>query len=497
MSTPQFLITKYLESNNSESNNNNLSELRKKLFEKNIYSKEYLDDNMLLVYHKYDTVVRTEEERECRSLVICMKTNKILAYSGEVPRLNKEGMEYLISHSNEPVLINKCYEGTLLSIFYNNDKWYVSTRRCLDSRESKFNSNVSHFDMFEDVISRTSYKTFENFSSTLNKNYSYYFVLITHLNKNLINYESEFGKNYGKLCLTSIRDNNLQELDLYSSKMNIDDTNHIFLSEKLESLEKFTNNNKTLSYDNVVLEEGIICKVWDSKSNKYRLIKLQNINYQFAQVIGPEKDIFKGLVYLYQNNKLVDYFKQNEKSVNFQKIVNPYNTNKSYDTVGIIDSVFKVCTSELFELFKMSWSLKTGQHMNNELYNTLPKEYKDILFGIRGIYYKKKASLYNMDRQLVSQNDIKSAHLKVSDIYNYLKGTPTETFLSFLRMRKLMFNWVVSNPTNNQLVEFGKVSNECDKVQLKLCAIFTNKLFPDIMTNDIPPQKKESDVVMD
>jgi hypothetical protein len=40
------------------------------------------------------------------------------------------------------------------------------------------------------------------------------------------------------------------------------------------------------------------------------------------------------------------------------------------------------------------WSLKDGKQQNKYLYNILPKEYKDILFGIKGLYYKKKSLKY-------------------------------------------------------------------------------------------------------
>jgi len=52
-------------------------------------------------------------------------------------------------------------------------------------------------------------------------------------------------------------------------------------------------------------------------------------------------------------------------------------------------------------------------------------------------------------------------------------------------MRKLMFNWVKVNPS---VVDFGKISIKCDKVHLKLTAIYTNKLFPNIMPDDLPPK---------
>lgn len=106
-----------------------------------------------------------------------------------------------------------------------------------------------------------------------------------------------------------------------------------------------------------------------------------------------------GLIHLYQNDKLVDFINQSQ---NLKKIVNPLNTYESYDSIGAIDGLFKVCTSELFELFRVLWDIKNGHHLNDELYKLLPKEYKDILFGIRGLYYKKKTS--NFDNKIKDQN---------------------------------------------------------------------------------------------
>ena len=80
------------------------------------------------------------------------------------------------------------------------------------------------------------------------------------------------------------------------------------------------------------------------------------------------------------------------KITNYCKIINPLNTSESYDTIGTVDAVFKVCTSELFEPFKIL-DIKTGKHKNTKLYDKLSKDYKDVLFGIRGIYFKKKLAI--------------------------------------------------------------------------------------------------------
>jgi hypothetical protein len=391
-------------------------------------------------------------------------------------------MEYLLANQSSKQIINECYEGTYLSIFYH-DKWYVSTRRCLNSSDSVFSENMSHFQMLEDVLTAAGYESFDKFTEVLNKEYSFYFVLIHHKNKHTIDYSSVFGNEYKKLCLTTVRDSEMRELETFDFPTN----DYIFIPKNLESINEFAEMNKIVKYDQVPSTEGIVIRVFDSNRQLNRLIKLQSMAYQFAMVLGTERNIFKGLLYLYQNDKLVDYFVQNPNIQNIKKIVNPLNTSESYDTVGMVDSVFKVCTSELFELFKVLWSLKDCKNQNKVLYAMLPKEYKDIMFAVRGLYYKKKATLFNSNGTKVENADVKNSHLKISDIYSYLKTLSTDNIVAFLRMRKLMFNWVKTNSDNKALIDFGTVSKYCDKVHLKLSAIFTNKLFPNIMPNDVPP----------
>jgi hypothetical protein len=472
---PQFLISEYLKSiinNNTDGMQLSLEELRKKLYEKGVLTKDYIDDNLVLLYHKYDSPVTNELERECRSLVIDRTTFNIVSYSCETPRLNNEGMEFLIVNPTEKQEINTCYEGTFLSIFFHGEKWYIATRRCLNSKDSVLtNTNVSHYEMFQEVLTKAGYTDFDTFSSKLDKSKSYYFVLIHHKNKNTIDYTKFYGDNYAVACLITIRDLNMTELDIYNENF-INDV--IFVPEKLASIDDFANFNKSVKYGELPTSEGIVIKVWNSKMNKNNLVKLQNLNYQFAQVVGSNNNnIYKGYIYLYQNNKLIDYF-SDTKLASKRKVVNPFNPSESYDVIGLIDSAFKVCTSELYELFKKLWSLKSGQHQNKELYETLPKEYKDIMFAIKGIYYKKKTMFYE------NKIDLETSYLRISDIYSYLKALSTDTFIAFLRMRKLMLNW---NKT------FCDVSVKCYSVHLKLCQILTKKLYPNITNDDLPPNK--------
>ena len=109
MTGPQFLITPYL-LENFESNSLKLK----------LKTKINTEHNLTLVYTDYNSSkTGTPLQNECRSLVL-NENKKIIAYSGETPLMNKEGMNYLLQHTTDKQLITESYEGTILSMFYHN-----------------------------------------------------------------------------------------------------------------------------------------------------------------------------------------------------------------------------------------------------------------------------------------------------------------------------------------------------------------------------------------
>ena len=160
MAQPKFLITHYINSYPE------LDELRKQLYSKNILSKDYVEDGLFLIYHKYDQPITSDLDRECRSMIIDRKDKKIVSYSCDTPLTNSEVMDYLLLNPSIDKKIFKCYEGSLLSIFNHNNKWYVSTRRCLDSDDSLWGTDEkSHRSMFLEVLNDSGYSSFDDFTS--------------------------------------------------------------------------------------------------------------------------------------------------------------------------------------------------------------------------------------------------------------------------------------------------------------------------------------------
>jgi hypothetical protein len=396
METPQYLINDIIKSTN------NISGLKEKLFSNGIKTKEYPLDDLMIIYHNYSITVKSDLQRECRSLVLKMSTLEMVAYSCESPILNTDGFDYIKSH-NELEIVSKCYEGSCLSLFYHNDKWYLASRKHLNTLDTEIISEKYNkmYNLFVDVVVSSGYKSFEDFTNNLDKNNSYYMVLIHHDNKHIINYTSIFNnEKYKKLVLISVKDKNM--CDLVSKNDNTFLNENIFLPE-LETIDNFFLKEFNTEYNTTPDNEGIVINKWDGKMKKFRLIKLQYNNYIYQSLLSNSN---YSSLYLYQIGRL----------------------NKSLDLIEV-DIVFKLCSSEIIELFKLMWNFKTGIKIDNDIYQKLPKEYKYLMYKVRGIFY--------------SNNKL----LRVGNIYALLKKIPITYLVSLLKSRNNLDD-ILSNNDN-------------------------------------------------
>jgi hypothetical protein len=62
-----------------------------------------------------------------------------------------------------------------------------------------------------------------------------------------------------------------------------------------------------------------------------------------------------------------------------------------------------------------------------------------------------------------------------------------------------MFNWIISNSNDQNKIQeldnFKKISDKCDVVHIKLIAIYINKLFPEILSSDLPNTNSNNEIV--
>jgi len=414
---------------------NNIDNFKLFLYKNNIYCKE--EDDLLLIYNNFDTNIKNNLCKECRSIIINKNNMKIIAYTNDISIINSSNDIFI--HNNS--IISECYEGTLLSVYYHNNKWYISSRKCIDSKKSLYN-NKSYYDLFEDVIINSGYSNIKSFTDNLDINKTYYFILIHYLNKNIIDYKYRFGENYKYLCLSSIKDSLLNELDLTNINLNFINKN-IFINTfyNYDFFEKMINDNYKSNYNLKTNKEGIIIKSWNYNYNKFNIYKLQYKNYQYHNAIEYNNNLYNGLLYLYQNDELSKYIKYNP----IFSLIN------SFNILEVINSLFKVLTSELLVIFKKN-------NNDKNIIKLLPYEYKNILYDLKNIYY------YGFSINKNSKTYINN--LTLNNIYNYLKGITTINLINLLKKRNEVLNISILSDINYY----------CSKIQLEYCDLFINKL---------------------
>ncbi len=471
MNSPQHILSHYIKGLNDK--NNQVQDINKHLYQNyNIMTKVFPENDMTIYYNKYDSKHKTPMENATRSIILSNSSHKVICYTCPTPIYNMDAVQYLWRNQDKPRETYVCYEGSLISLFNYNNKWYTASRKNIynNKLEESLNGkedNNNQYKMFLDILKQDNYNSIDEFTSKLNSQYSYHFVLIHHNNENIVNYTSQFGNEYKKLCFIFARNVESQvEIKPESTNPTFISDN-IFFPKKLDETETqdFISNLSNINITKQPEHEGIIIKLNNN------ILKLQSSAYQFHKAIGSEKNMYRGFLSLYQNNSLKNFFTAD--TMKFKKIVNPLNPTESFDTIGIIDALFKVITSELYYLFYTLWNDK-GEHLNKELYNKMPKEYKDMLFHIRGIFFANKV-------KHVGDESI----LKMKDVYNFIKSVDTHIFEKFIRCRKLMLNWIRIEKSSS-VDSFTKTLHHSEKVYYKLSAIYTTKLFPEIMPDDMP-----------
>jgi len=412
--------------------------------QKGLGHKDYPDDGLLIIYNQYDKLSKTELEKECRSIIIDRNTLQVVNYTFDDPIYNKDATHILINVKDEDHSIWQCYEGTLLSVYNHNGKWYCSTRRLIPSDQSFWNrqkgDNRSHFALMEECLVNCGYKNFDEFTESLKDSYCYNFVLMHYENQNYVDYSHLWGANYKKIALVLIRNKSTQ--DEVNLSDNLEDyfnksifCENIFIPENYKDLSIIQQENNKKTIDIPAKNEGLIVKIYDKNTGKNNILKFQTIDYSFAKTTNNEKSVYRGFVKLYQLDELNSYL-NNYKIFEKYKKIHDIKNNVDYDVIGVVDAVMKVCSYELFELFNYFWNIKTGKNKNTDKYDSLPKEYKVLLYVVRGIYFNKKAEYINNKKNNLN---IRS-ELSINDIYDTLKkSTDVSCIINYLKSRQLFF----------------------------------------------------------
>lgn len=384
--------------------------------------KEY--ENTALLFTEDTVNTNNELVDSCKSVIIDKLTNQIIGTQYNNIIYNENAIEYLLNKNWSNVKVSKCHEGTMMLVYYHNDKWNVTTRRCLDANTSYWIRNKSYGQLFEEAR-RFNY-------DDLDKSLCYHFVLVHYLNKNIVSVGPEEKKLYHVL---TTRKYTLEEVDYkiecadYEDNITFNSLDHLL----------YTLNNISVSDENkqVITMEGYIIRYYNEVTGRFTVLKIQTGIYKRLMLIKPNNSNLDQIyLELYQKNKLVEFM--------------PYFTNYGKQVLNRINTSFRQISSEVFNVYHMTRSKK-----NEELYNRLPNIYKKVLYGLHGLYINENR-----------KNGNKEMTINVHVVYNYLKNT-----LEPYELRQL-FQERMTMLENNVGLEF--INKNCLSTMTQCVLMFKN-----------------------
>lgn len=252
----------------------------------------------------------------------------------------------------------------------------------------------------------------------LNKDLCYQFILIHHLNKNIVTY-SDLGRVYKQVV-------HLRTIEKYTNRVVKYTINDQLLTPQqleFETVDQLQTELARLSEADAkahhVSTEGVVVEVYKTpaKQQLVGLIKLQTELYQKLNSMKPNNsNIHQSYLELYQNDRLNDFLVY-------------FNGNKG-DIIKRINTAMRHMATEILNLYH-----GTRKKKNPEVYTRLPDSYRKTLYGLHGRYISHKKE--------VGEHSVKSGSITVHDVYFYLKEMPAD------KLRQLFYErWeMITNGT--------------------------------------------------
>lgn len=372
-----------------------ISELKSKIESVGLSYKE--DDNFIIVYSDENDRTNDEIHNEAKSIIISKATLQPIVSQFNKPYYNDDAETFLKDKDWNQISVKYCIEGTMIIVFYENSKWYICTRKCLDAMQSKWIRGISYHELFMDAINGK-FKL-----DDLDKSLCYHFILVHHKNRNIVDYTAMLDDYYKTVALVMVT----EKYTLIPKTYYINDRIMYPTQRKFKSIDELKIELAKLSEcdekrKSVTTEGFIIEYIHDGNVT---VSKIQSRIYQTIEKMKPNTSnldtMFLGL---YQIDKLPD--------------IVPYFTNQEGEVINRIHTAMRVLSSEILDLYH-----STRSHKNEELYESLPSSYKCILYTIHGLYIKKRTT--EIEKNKTSEIGDKKS-VTVYDVYGCIKHLDTK-----------------------------------------------------------------------
>lgn len=299
--------------------NKNLDNYVSEFKNKGLIVKNFNNENLILVKYKFNEVLPEDWMKYCKGCIIDKLTNQLIF----IPPIKSQKIEYPITENNlsnkENIQFSNLIDGTMINLFFHNNKWIMSTRSdigCLN----KWNNKTNFKNMFEESIGNNT------FYSYLNENFTYSFILLNKKNRNI----SYIDNN----CVILIEVYNrltFEKIDNIRATMN----EEIYINNSVHTLENLKIDFDSIeSINNYFLSSNFNFKGINININNDRLTLINPKFIEAKNLCINSNNLFEKYIYLKKNKNIKKYLTFfPEKNDNFLKYSDKFNImiNELYD----------------------------------------------------------------------------------------------------------------------------------------------------------------------
>jgi len=302
--------------------------------------KFFYNKNLVLLHNTYK---RTDVDHfqklydECRSVVLNLNApageNVIVTFSTQIPERLSDIQYEAIAQPTD--ICEESYEGTVVNMYYYDEKWYICTSTCPTIDSSRyFHPKKTHGNMFDEAIAKifqvpfptdksSSQELRKKFTDYLDTSKAYTFILVHYQNSHTMNYTPLVGEEYAKLIHIVTRSR--------GSLIDDDISNHPLGNMGITYSHKFNNCNEAIQYlRNAPNTYGIYVNAVSGK--RYKVSVDSIIKYEEHNLKNP--NIWHNMLAVYIQNKqeykITDFLNefckdfQNPKNASGQELVPTY-----------------------------------------------------------------------------------------------------------------------------------------------------------------------------
>jgi len=359
---------------------------------------------------------------------------------------------FLDEQQREIISFYPSYDGYVCVLFAFNDIWFL----LIENQIYNFNNNNDNCILFN--LFKTLFEESTNIN-ILEKNIAYHFSLSHHLLGKCI-YDLKCGDELRLLI-------HLYSIDINTLLM-VDKSIGIYKNERLY----FSCCDELLSYvdkiNNCMISKGKLTQrgiymlyykpnhniSYDTNlcinSNEFFEINFDTNLYSLLYAkINKYKNIHQAYLVLYVRNEC--------------NIFLPFITSNYSNIIKRIHNSLSTIVSELLNIYFM-----TCAKNNTELYDVLPKVYKNIRFFIHGIFIKKRNNLSSCDNDDYNDDDLKIS-IELTDIYMYLKNElDNEKLIELYYQRNIIIKNIINNKSLHKYLSIFNIKCLDTMIQTEL-----------------------------